>query len=258
VKQRHPFRLLELWRGISEPREPGGLLAPRATAAHKGEVMRHIGTCALVLIGVVALTTGCATKKWVREVVGQQEVQTDQKLARADAESRQQAARIVEHADRLNSMGTKVDGLERSVGDVSDRANTALAKADDTDKRLTRLWSQRHTRQQVEAVAVHFGFDRWDLDDGAQTALMTIVQELQKNPRLTVDLQGYTDPVGTQNYNIGLSQRRVEAVRRYLVKQGIEQPRIQAVGMGPLMDRDSKEEAAKRRRVSVNLMLYPE
>ncbi|MGH7308755.1 MAG: OmpA family protein [Candidatus Rokuibacteriota bacterium] len=227
--------------------------------------MRHIGTCVLVLIGVVALTTGCATKKWVKEVVGQQEVQTDQKLARTDAESRQQSARIVEHADRLNSMGTKVDGLERSVGDVSDRANTALGKADtalgkadETDKRLTRLWSQRHTRQQVETAAVHFGFDRWDLDDGAQTALLTIVQELQKNPRLTVDLQGYTDPVGTQNYNIGLSQRRVEAVRRYLVKQGVEQPRIQAVGMGPVLDRDSKEGAAKRRRVSVNLMLYPE
>lgn len=220
--------------------------------------MRHIGTCAVVLIGIVALTAGCATKKWVREVVGQQEVQTDQKLARADAEQRQQAARIVEHADRINGLGTKVDGLERSVGDVSDRANTALSKADETDKRLTRLWSQRHTRQQVEGVAVQFGFDRWDLDDGAQTALLTIVQELRKNPRLTVDLEGYTDPVGTPNYNIGLSQRRVEAVRRYLVKQGVEQPRIQAVGLGPILDRDSKEEAAKRRRVSVNLMLYPE
>lgn len=220
--------------------------------------MRHIGTCVIVLIGVVALTTGCATKKWVREVVGQKEVEVDQKFARADADTRQQASRIVEHADRISGLGTKVDGLERSVGDVSDRANTALSKVDETDKRLTRLWSQRHTRQQVETAAVHFGFDRWDLDDGAQTALLTIVQELRKNPRLTVDLEGYTDPVGTQNYNVQLSQRRVEAVRRYLVKQGVEQPRIQAVGLGPLVDRDSKEEAAKRRRVSVNLMLYPE
>jgi len=220
--------------------------------------MRHTGTCVIVLIGVVALTTGCATKKWVREVVGQKEVEVDQKFARADADTRQQSARIVEHADRITGLGTKMDGLERSVGEVGDRANTALTKADETDKRLTRLWSQRHTRQQVEGVAVHFGFDRWDLDDGAQTALLSIVQELQKNPRLTVDLEGYTDPVGTTNYNVHLSQRRVEAVRRYLVKQGVEQPRIQAVGLGPLLDRDSKEAAPKRRRVSVNLMLYPE
>ncbi|MGH7312031.1 MAG: OmpA family protein [Candidatus Rokuibacteriota bacterium] len=220
--------------------------------------MRHIGTSVVVLIGVLALTTGCATKKWVREVVGQQEVQVDQKFARADADARQHAARIVEHADRITGLGTKVDGLERSVGDVSERANTAVTKADETDKRLTRLWSQRHTRQQVETMMVHFGFDRWDLDDGAQTALRSIVQELQKNPRLTVDLEGYTDPVGTANYNVQLSQRRVEAVRRYLVKQGVEQPRIQAVGLGPIFDRDSKEAAAKRRRVSVNLMLYPE
>ncbi|HET9489539.1 MAG TPA: OmpA family protein [Methylomirabilota bacterium] len=190
----------------------------------------------------------------MREVVGQQ----DQKIARADAEAREQAARIVEHADRIAGLNTKVQGIERSVGDVSDRANTALTKAEETDKRLTRLWSQRHTRQQVETVSVHFGFDRWDLDDGAETALRSIIQELQKNPRLTVDLQGYTDPVGTTNYNVGLSQRRVEAVRRYLVKQGVEMPRIQAVGLGPIFDRDSKEAAAKRRRVSVNLMLYPE
>jgi outer membrane protein OmpA-like peptidoglycan-associated protein len=190
----------------------------------------------------------------VREVVGQQ----DQKIARADAEAREQSARIVEHADRIAGLNTKVQGIERSVGDVSDRANTALTKAEETDKRLTRLWSQRHTRQQVETVSVHFGFDRWDLDDGAETALRSIIQELQKNPRLTVDLQGYTDPVGTTNYNVGLSQRRVEAVRRYLVKQGVELPRIQAVGLGPIFDRDSKEAAAKRRRVSVNLMLYPE
>lgn len=216
--------------------------------------MRHIGTSVIVLLGIVALTTGCATKKWVREVVGQQ----DQKIARADAEAREQSARIVEHADRIAGLNTKVQGIERSVGDVSDRANTALTKAEDTDKRLTRLWSQRHTRQQVETVSVHFGFDRWDLDDGAETALRSIIQELQKNPRLTVDLQGYTDPVGTTNYNVGLSQRRVEAVRRYLVKQGVELPRIQAVGLGPIFDRDSKEAAAKRRRVSVNLMLYPE
>jgi outer membrane protein OmpA-like peptidoglycan-associated protein len=216
--------------------------------------MRHIGTSVIVLLGIVALTTGCATKKWVREVVGQQ----DQKIAGADAEAREQSARIVEHADRIAGLNTKVQGIERSVGDVSDRANTALTKAEETDKRLTRLWSQRHTRQQVETVSVHFGFDRWDLDDGAETALRSIIQELQKNPRLTVDLQGYTDPVGTTNYNVGLSQRRVEAVRRYLVKQGVELPRIQAVGLGPIFDRDSKEAAAKRRRVSVNLMLYPE
>src|SRR5262245_2168244 len=151
-----------------------------ATAVYQGGSMRHIGTWAL--IGLVALTTGCATKKWVRETLGQKEVEINQKFDRADAQSQQQNARIVEHADRITGLGTKVHGLERSVGDVSDRANTALNKADETDKRLTRLWSNRHTRQQVETVAVHFGFDRWDLDDGAQTALLSIVQELQKNP----------------------------------------------------------------------------
>jgi OmpA family len=65
-----------------------------------------------------------------------------------------------------------------------------------------------------------FGFDRWDLDDRAQTALGEVVSELKKNAALSVVLEGYTDPQGAGAYNMELSQRRVEAVRRYLVGRG--------------------------------------
>jgi len=56
---------------------------------------------------------------------------------------------------------------------------------------------------------------------------------LQGNPTLVVELGGYTDPKGTVDYNYGLSQRRVEAVRRFLVEKGIPLSRVQAVGLGP-------------------------
>src|SRR3989442_7055380 len=41
--------------------------------------------------------------------------------------------------------------------------------------------------------------------------------------RLSVDLEGYADPTGTYEYNVGLSQRRVETVRRYLVEKRSEE-----------------------------------
>ena len=104
----------------------------------------------------------------------------------------------------------------------------------------------------MESLDVTFGFDRWDLEDGAQTALISFIKELQANPNLTVDLTGYTDPAGGVPYNIGLSQRRVEAVRRFLVARGVALPRIQSIGLGILEDTALPD--AQKRRVTVRLM----
>jgi outer membrane protein OmpA-like peptidoglycan-associated protein len=68
-----------------------------------------------------------------------------------------------------------------------------------------------------------------------------------------VDLQGYADPRGTYDYNVGLSQRRVEAVRRFLIEKGVELPRINLVGLGPIMERGQAD--AQKRRVTVRLMV---
>jgi len=93
------------------------------------------------------------------------------------------------------------------------------------------------------------------LSDGAQTALLGVVKELKTNVDLTVDLEGYTDPTGPRGYNVGLSQRRVESVRRYLIENGAELGRIYSIGMGPL--NGGAAEHAKLRRVTVRLMVNP-
>src|SRR5262249_56158054 len=114
------------------------------------------------------------------------------------------------------------------------RAEAAVGKADDVNSRLSRLWSGRNKRTVVETLHVQFGFDRSDLSDGAQTALLGIVKEMKTNADLSVDLEGYTDPTGPRGYNMALSQRRVESVRRYLIENGADLGRIYSIGMGPL------------------------
>ena len=49
---------------------------------------------------------------------------------------------------------------------------------------------------------------------------------------MTVTLEGWTDSIGTDAYNKGLSQRRADAVKNYLIKQGIPAQNLLAVGMG--------------------------
>ena len=105
----------------------------------------------------------------------------------------------------------------------------------------------------VVNVSQLYTVDKAELTDGAQTALMGVVKELQGNPTLIVELGGYTDPKGTLDYNYGLSQRRVEAVRRFLVEKGIPLTRVHAVGLGPITAKETPDE--KKRRVTVKMLV---
>ena len=207
----------------------------------------------LAIPAMLLLATGCATKDWVRETMGKQTAETNQRFTQVEG-------KVSDESARVSDMEKAVEGASRAIAHAQERADgaygradTAIAKSEETDNRLTRLWSRRYLRNRVDSVEVTFGFDRAELDDGAQTALAALVKELQANPNLTVDLAGYTDPKGPRNYNVGLSQRRVESVRRFLVERGVELPRIQFVGLGVLNDPAVPD--AKKRRVTVNLMV---
>jgi outer membrane protein OmpA-like peptidoglycan-associated protein len=207
-----------------------------------------------VVPAIVMLATGCATKNWVRDLVGQKETEIDQRVGtRVGAVE----GRVGEQGQKVTWIEGKLGTVESTAGEAHTRADAAYSRADEVSERLTRLWSSRNKRQLVETVHVQFGFDKWDLSDGAQTALLQIVKDLKSNPNLTVDLEGYTDPVGTAAYNVGLSQRRVEAVRRYFIEQGTEMPRVHSIGLGPLTAK-AADEHAKLRRVTVKLMVNQE
>lgn len=195
--------------------------------------MRSSWTSMLLVTAVVA-TAGCATKGWVNDLVGKKEAQIDQRFARTETA-------LAEVGDGARTART--------------RADAAFGRADEVNTRVSRLWNNRHKRDVVETLHVQFGFDRADLSDGAQTALLAISKELKENPLLSVDLEGYTDQTGPREYNIGLSQRRVESVRRFLVGNGADLARIYYVGLGPL--NGTAEQAALKRRVTVRVMINP-
>ena len=107
---------------------------------------------------------------------------------------------------------------------------------------------------QIGEVHVLFAFDRADLNNTAQASLQALVAKLRENPKLRVALAGYADSVGGRDYNLQLSQKRVETVRRYLVENGVERSRIRLGALSQLPDRGTPEEQAKNRRVTVKLM----
>jgi len=236
------------------------------------------------LLGSALLVTGCATKKFVQEEVAKSQERTGADVGRVDkslgdekarvdglqktlgetrtatedaakkaAEASTAASQAATRADEASAKATEATGRADAAGAT---AKDALAKATDTDQRLTKLWANRDKRTLTDTVVVQFDFDKWMLDDGAQTRLLALAKQLQEQPQLTIELEGFTDSIGPVPYNIGLSQRRAESVRRFLVEKGVELPRIHSIGMGdirPVADNKTRQGRDQNRRVSIRL-----
>jgi len=99
---------------------------------------------------------------------------------------------------------------------------------------------------------IQFEFDSEAITPESDTTLALVAQLLIKNPRLKVICLAHTDSVGTEEYNLDLSERRARSVKSFLVKEGVPPPSIRFKGMGysrPLADNATDEGRAKNRRV---------
>jgi outer membrane protein OmpA-like peptidoglycan-associated protein len=236
------------------------------------------------LLGSALLVTGCATKKFVQEEVAKSQQRTGAEVGRVDktigdekarvdglqkelgetraatedagrkaAEASTAASRAGARADEASAKATEAAAKADAAGAT---AQEALGKATEADQRLTKLWASRDKRTLTETLVVQFDFDKWMLDDGAQTRLLALIKQLQDQPQLSIELEGFTDTTGPVPYNIQLSQRRAETVRRFLVEKGVELPRIHSIGLGdirPVADNKTKQGRDQNRRVSIRL-----
>ncbi len=79
---------------------------------------------------------------------------------------------------------------------------------------------------------VFFAFDSSALSDNAVEVLQTQVKWLKKHENVNVIVQGYCDERGTREYNLALGERRANAVKQYLISQGIAADRISTISYG--------------------------
>ncbi|HEX6081860.1 MAG TPA: OmpA family protein [Methylomirabilota bacterium] len=154
---------------------------------------------------------------------------------------------------RIDAVGERMEGVEGGVIHAQETADQASRRATAVDTRLTRLWTNRFNQRTASSLEVFFPQDSSDLNDAAQTALLGVAKDLEDNPGLTVELGGYTDRRGALDYNYGLGQRRVNAVRRFLIDRGISLARIRAASLGPASEDNLSD--AKKRRVTIRLMV---
>jgi OmpA-OmpF porin, OOP family len=107
--------------------------------------------------------------------------------------------------------------------------------------------------QTVVVRAVDFEFNSTQLTAPAQRTLDEVATALLTQPELNVEVQGHTDSIGTETYNLGLSERRAVAVKAYLVSRGLSATALTAKGYGkakPIASNETAEGRAQNRRVA--------
>jgi outer membrane protein OmpA-like peptidoglycan-associated protein len=101
---------------------------------------------------------------------------------------------------------------------------------------------------------IHFEFDSDGITGQGNDRIDAAIAEMNACPGLPFQIEGHTDSMGSEAYNEGLSLRRAEAVRRYLIRGGIDASRLDVQGVGearPLADNDTAEGRAQNRRVAL-------
>jgi outer membrane protein OmpA-like peptidoglycan-associated protein len=223
------------------------------------------------------LAGGCATKKYVNQSISPVNGRVDQ----LSQQSNQQGQKIDQTAANLEKTDTELSATkERAMtadskaGDAINRADQAGQKADQAGQKadqanqrvdqvgkdlgdLRGVVANLDDYKQVAQSMVNFKFNSDRLDADAKQQLDQMAAGQGQYKRYFVAVEGFTDSVGSADYNNALSRRRADAVVQYLVSQhNIPIYRIHMIGLGkdkPIDDAKTRAARAKNRRVEVSL-----
>jgi hypothetical protein len=109
----------------------------------------------------------------------------------------------------------------------------------------------------LQLANVFYGFDSWELKKESIAELDRLYKLLTENKNIFVEIGGYTDSIGTDSYNISLSERRARSVVGYLTDKGIAKERLSFKGYGsafPIGDNITDDGRKLNRRTEVKVM----
>lgn len=111
--------------------------------------------------------------------------------------------------------------------------------------------------QKIRINNIFFEFNKFDLLPSSYPELDRLAKLMNDQPSLRISIQGHTDNVGTYQNNLELSNKRAKSVKDYLVSKGIDELRLESIGLGesfPLEKGDSEETHKKNRRVEFEII----
>ncbi|WP_020588000.1 OmpA family protein [Desulfobacter curvatus] len=184
----------------------------------------------------------------------------------ADAIERQDSSINVEAPVPSEAIATENQNIATPVPEEQDAAAPALeAEASETDENLVDespmpMDSEQSPldkqRQQFLSRQIFFAFNSCQLDEQAQALAREQAAWLAANPEVSVEIIGYCDQSGPQDYNMALGEKRANAVKTFLVNLGIAPQRLTEVSYGeksPIRTTTDQTAARINRRVEFRI-----
>jgi peptidoglycan-associated lipoprotein len=213
-------------------------------------MMRKVLSPALVVVLVLGLSlTGCATKKYVNEQISEFDQVTNTKIHELQDT-------VEGNQKQISDLAANQAALAADVAAISETAQEALARADAAGVLAAGTFLAEVTISDNDTT---FGFNKYTLSDDAKAQLDEFAAvALAIEGDAYIEIQGHTDNIGSESYNLELGYKRAEAAMRYLnMEAGIPLFRMNVISYGeykPIADNSTKEGRAKNRRVTLIAM----
>jgi outer membrane protein OmpA-like peptidoglycan-associated protein len=214
-----------------------------------------------------------AQKRTQEARIAQKEAENARLLAMAEAERAAKAKKEAEEARSLAAAETERAGRAKAEAEArtreaeqarmaaqaeAARAAKAKAEADQLMRELSDLKAKQTERGIVLTIGdVLFATGKADLSSDALRSVDKLADFLQKYPNRNVLIEGHTDSVGSDEFNLTLSQKRADSVKETLTSKAIVEERIATKGYGkkyPVASNDTAAGKQQNRRVEVIIL----
>jgi OmpA-OmpF porin, OOP family len=214
-------------------------------------------------LGVVILgTAGCATKKYVQQSieplqvglknVNQKTADNSDQIRSVDRRAETGIADAQNAASQANTSAMTASQRAQAAREVAEQGVTAANKAQTTADNMDNYVPSQH-------ASVLFGLNKSTLTTEDKQSLDQLIQSVKALKHYAIQVQGFTDATGAAQYNLQLSQKRANAVVRYLSLEGrIPLVKISRLGYGkswPAAPNSTRAGRAKNRRVDVTILV---
>ena len=98
-----------------------------------------------------------------------------------------------------------------------------------------------------------FDYDSYKLTESVKNFLFLYAQWLKQNDEINIRIEGHTDSVGSDNYNMTLSENRANEVLNFFVSEGILKNRMKAIGFGDKIPVAEGSDGSKNRRIEITV-----
>ena len=216
----------------------------------------------VLVLGAMALTVGCTTKKTVtRETtpVMNKIDELDEQTAKTTHGIRDLDERAQKGIAGVEAKASSADQKATAAGQQADQAQQLATTVNTGVQNLTERVVNFDNYHPVTETSVLFGFDKATLTKKDKAELDQLGGQIPSVKGYIVQIEGRTDSVGSKDYNYGLSKRRADAVTQYLAsKYGVPAHKIYIIGLGkdaPVGENtNSHSGRAENRRVDIRLM----